>query len=94
MSLFQPAAMCENALNEPTARTHAMIYTKDWILIAGLVVAFLGWECLPHGQHLNAENNASLFAQSSSRGAFFSFGGITLAAGTLIVIVSFFIPRR
>ena len=71
-----------------------MIQAKDWILIAGLVVAFLGYECLPHGQHLDAHNNTSLFAQSASRGAFFSFGGVTLAVGVLIVIVSFFIPRR
>ena len=71
-----------------------MIQAKDWVLIAGLLVAFFGYECLPHGQDLDAHNNTSLFAQSASGGAFFSFGGVTLGIGVLIVIVSFFIPRR
>jgi len=71
-----------------------MLQVKDWILIAGLVLAFLGYECLPHGQHLNAEQNGSLFDQSASGGAFLSIGGIMLSFGALVVIISFFIPRR
>jgi hypothetical protein len=71
-----------------------MIQAKDWILIIGLVVSFLGYECLPHAQHLDAENHTSLFAQSASGGAFFSFGSVMLAVGLLIVTLSFFIPRR
>ena len=71
-----------------------MIQAKGWVLITGLVVAFLGYECLPHGQDLDAHNNTSLFAQSSSGGAFLSFGGITLAVGILIVVLSFCLPRR
>ena len=71
-----------------------MIQAKDWVLITGLVVAFFGYECLPHGQNLDAHNNTSLFAQSASGGAFLSFGGITLLIGILIVVISFFLPRK
>ena len=71
-----------------------MIQAKDWVLIIGLVVAFLGYESLPHGQNLDAHNNTSLFAQSASGGAFLSFGSITLMVGILIVVLSFFLPRR
>jgi len=71
-----------------------MIQAKDWVLITGLVIGFLGYECLPHGQNLDAHNNTSLYAQSASGGAFLSFGALTLASGVLIVVLSFFIPRR
>jgi hypothetical protein len=71
-----------------------MIQAKDWVLITGLFVAFLGYECLPHGQNLDGHNNNSLFAQSASGGAFLSFGSITLMVGILIVVLSFFLPRR
>ncbi len=71
-----------------------MIQAKDWVLISGLVVAFLGYECLPHGQNLDAHNNTSLYAQSAGSGAFLSLGGLALACGILLILLSFFLPRR
>jgi hypothetical protein len=71
-----------------------ILQTKDWVLIAGVVIACLGYECLPHGQEANAKLNTSLFAQSSAAGAFLSFGFLTLAFGLLVIFISFFVPRR
>ena len=71
-----------------------ILQAKDWVLITGVVVVCLGYECLPHGQEANAKLNTSLFAQSASGGAFLSFGFLTLAFGLLIIFISFFVPRR
>ena len=71
-----------------------ILQTKDWVLIAGVVIACLGYECLPHGQEANAKLNTSLFAQSSASGAFLSFGFLTFAFGLLVIFVSFFLRRR
>ena len=71
-----------------------MLQKKDWLLIVGLVVAFLGFECLPHGQSLLPKSSLSLFNQSSARGAFLSFGFITLLFGLVIVGISLFLRRK
>lgn len=71
-----------------------MLQAKDWVAIAGVVVACLGYECLPHGQAANAKHATSLFAQSSSGGAFLSFGFLMLGLGLVIIVISLFIPRR
>jgi hypothetical protein len=60
---------------------------KDWIITVGVVVASLGYECLPHGQSADANDNLSFFAQSADAGVFKSFGFLTLVIGVFIVVV-------
>ena len=71
-----------------------MLQAKDWVLIAGVAVATIGYQCLPHGQSVNPKQNLSLFAQSADAGAFLSVGFTVIGIGLLIVCISFFIPRR
>ena len=71
-----------------------MLQAKDWVLIAGIGITFLGFEAIPHGQSSNPKNNLSLFAQLASSGIFASVGFWTLLLGLLVICVSLFIPRR
>ena len=71
-----------------------MLQKKDWLFIVGLAVAYFGFECLPHGQISYPKSNLSLFDQSSDRGAFLSFGAITLLVGLVIVGISLFLRRK
>lgn len=71
-----------------------MLQTKDWVLIAGIAITFLGFECMPHGQSINPKNNLSTFAQFADAGAFTSIGFLTAVLGLLIIYVSFLLPRR
>ena len=71
-----------------------MLQIKDWVLIVGIVVAYLGYECIPTGQSVNPKLNLSFFAQTADAGGFLSTGLIMLAIGLLIAVGSFFIPRK
>jgi hypothetical protein len=61
------------------------------ILIAGVVLLCLGYDSIPHGQHLDARSNGSLFIQSSSAGAFLSYGPKLLSIGLLTIIPAVFL---
>jgi hypothetical protein len=67
---------------------------KQWLVGIGAVVAFFGWECMPHGQSLHPENFLSLFAKSSDAGTFLSFGAILLIIGIGIFILGALLPMK
>jgi len=71
-----------------------MTSAKGCILAIGLVVGFLGYECLPHGQSADPENNLSVFAQSADVGAYKSFGFVMMVVGGIIVIVGLIVPSK
>jgi hypothetical protein len=71
-----------------------MLQVKDWVLIAGVVVTCLGYECLPHGQSVSPPNNLSFFTQSADAGVFKSFGFLILLSGLLLIIVGLIVPRK
>ena len=60
---------------------------KAWIIAAGVVVAALGYECMPHGQSLIPDNFSSSFARLADAGTFAPFGVKMMVAGACIVIV-------
>ena len=71
-----------------------MLQAKDWVLIAGVAVATIGYQCLPHGQSVNPKMNLSLFSRAADAGAYLSVGFTVGCIGLLIICISFFIPRR
>jgi uncharacterized membrane protein len=71
-----------------------MLRAKDWILIAGIFISFLGLLCMPAGREASSRSWASVFIRSADTGAFRSLGYLLLIAGFLIIFVSCFLPRK
>lgn len=67
---------------------------KQWLIGIGIVVACLGWECLPHGQSLLPNHFLSLFAKSSDTGAFIPFGTVLLIVGACLLLAGLLLPIR
>ncbi len=67
---------------------------KDWILGIGVVIACLGWMCLPLGEEAGPKRILSVFTRSVDAGAFVSTGFVLLLVGAVIIGLSLLIRRR
>ncbi len=68
-----------------------MLGPKEYAFIAGLVLFFLGLGCLPlGGPGISPKRDLSLFNNYADLGAFASTGGVLIAAGVLVLLLTGF----
>lgn len=67
---------------------------KQWIVGTGVVIAALGYQCIPTGKSLMPDHFLSSFAQLSDTGTVMPVGLLMMIAGICLIVVGFLIPQK
>ena len=71
-----------------------MVWTPRWIArVAGVVLIFFGFECLPRGVTANLTRQTGFFSFLVETGGFVRIGAVLALLGLLVLLGSFFIPE-
>lgn len=68
-----------------------MLTLKNWFIIVGAVLCFLGFMCFPIGFGSSPKGGLSLFNKLADLGAFVGIGGYIFCAGLVVIVLTLLI---